>query len=178
MTKHMKLSDVEAHKIYPFRQTTTFENAFPNVGDIRVEVRIQGEEFDPAPGHPERLNIYKNGNIPTIINCQNPRCYSGGLDLHHLLRWVIAEKRTEFAEVTPCRGYEGSPKGRRNDGPCDTSFGVIMTIQYKEAERQDGIITNHVVIPGEGIEERADQLLHDPPNADVKTMNDTQKKLL
>src|SRR5580698_11058388 len=114
MPKHMKVSDVEGEKIYPFRQPTTFEKAFPTVESVQIEVRPDGEGFEPFHGQKEYVDIYRNANIPPIINCRNPRCYGGGLDFQYLLRWGIVEgKRTEFEDTIACKGYEGSPKGRR-----------------------------------------------------------------
>ncbi len=43
--------------------------------------------------------------------------------------------------------------------------------------QQDGMIKKQVPVPGKGIDERADQLAHDPPNTDDDSMNDTQEKL-
>ena len=133
--RHMKLSDVEAQKTYFLPRTpTTFENAFPTVETMRVEVRPEGEGFRPFHGQQEWIETYVNGQIPTIINCRNPRCYGGGLNLGYELRWAIVEaKRTEFEHVYFCDGYEGSPKGRKKYGDCDTRFKVKITVKYKDA---------------------------------------------
>jgi hypothetical protein len=43
-------------------------------------------------------------------------------------------RQTEYETTMHCLGYEGSPKGRRNDGLCDTYFKVKVSVVYKETE--------------------------------------------
>lgn len=132
--RHMKLSDVEAQRVYPFRGPAgSFQAAYPTVKSIRVEVRPVGEGFEPFRNMTEWLDVYTESTIPAIINCRNPRCYSGGLELDYMIRWAVVEaKQTEYERTISCRGYEGSPKGRRKDGPCDTYFKVKVSVVYKE----------------------------------------------
>jgi hypothetical protein len=49
----MKLSDVEAQKQYFLPRTATFENAFPTVETMRVEIHPTGEGFKPFLGQKE-----------------------------------------------------------------------------------------------------------------------------
>jgi hypothetical protein len=133
MKRHMKLSDVEAQTNYFIpRVQTTFEKAYPNVESIRVEVRPTGEGFEPFRGQKEWLEVYSKDSFQPILNCRNQRCYGGGLQLDYLVRWSVVEARkTEFETTMFCAGHEGSPKGRRNDGPCDTMFKVKVNVVYK-----------------------------------------------
>jgi hypothetical protein len=134
MQKHMKLSDVEAATNYLLpRVPTTFEKAYPMVESIRVEVRPSGEGFEPFRNETERLDVYNEKSIPAIINCRNPRCYGGGLNLDYLIRWAVVEsKQTEYEAYKSCGGYEGSPKGRRKGDPCDTRFRVKVDVTYRK----------------------------------------------
>jgi len=131
--RHMKLSDVEANKTYPFRgPATTFKKAYPSVESIRVEVRPQGEGFEPLYEEREWLDVYDENSFVSIIDCRNPRCYGGGLDLDRLIRGRVVEaNRTEYEDVISCKGYEGSPKGRRKEGPCETRFKLKIRVKYK-----------------------------------------------
>ena len=137
MTKkrHMKLSDVEAQTYRPFApRTSTFREAYPMIESLRVEVRPHGEGFEPFGQQPEWLDVYTFDTVPALIDCRNPRCYGGGLDLDRLLRWEVVERKlTEFETTKPCRGYEGSPKGRRRDDECDTYFKIKISVRYKNA---------------------------------------------
>ena len=132
--RHLKLSDVEAQKVYPFRQSVnSFLEAHPTVASIRVEVRPVGEGFEPYRNQTECVEVYTENSVPAIMNCQNPRCYGGGLELDYLIRWSVVEaKQTAYETTISCRGYEGSPKGRRKDGPCDTYFKLKISVTYKE----------------------------------------------
>lgn len=109
-----------------------FERVCPEVETIRVEIRPIGEGFKPFREGSEVLIVYTENSVPPILNCRNPRCYGGGVDLDQLIRWFLVQGRhTEFEDLISCCGYEGSPKGRRNDGPCDTKFRVKVAIKYK-----------------------------------------------
>jgi hypothetical protein len=132
--RHMKLSDVEGQKTYPFRgPATSFEKAYPMIESLRLEVRPCGEGVEPFRGEREWLEIYTERRIVAILDCRNPRCHGGGLDLDRLLRWGIVEpKLTEYERTVHCSGFEGTPKGRRKDGPCDTYFKVKASVKYKE----------------------------------------------
>jgi hypothetical protein len=134
---HMKLSDVEAQKAYAFRQPAkSFLDAYPTVRSIRVEVRPVGEGFEPCRDMTEYLEVYTEHNIiPAILDCRNPRCFGGGLDLDQLIRWAVVEaKQIEYETTKSCKGYEGTAKGRKNDGPCGTYFKVKVSVVYKESE--------------------------------------------
>src|ERR1035437_4851375 len=124
--RHMKRSDVEAQEVYPFREhASSFQAAYPTVKSIRVEVRPSGQGFEPFRNELERVDVYTEKSFRATIDCRNPRCYNGGLELDYLVRWAVVEaKRTEYETEMSCGGYEGSPKGRRKDGPCDTYFKV------------------------------------------------------
>jgi hypothetical protein len=133
---HMKLSDVEAQTNYLIpRVASTFAKAYPNVETIIVELRPSGEGFEPFGNDRECLYVYTKDSMVSIINCRNPRCYGGGLNLDYLIRWAVVEaKQHEYETVMSCQGYEGSPKGRRKDGPCDTRFRIKVSVTYKQDE--------------------------------------------
>ncbi len=45
---------------------------------------------------------------------------------------MVTTKETEKEiPYIGCQGYKGSPKGRKNYGPCGNSFKVKITITYK-----------------------------------------------
>lgn len=131
--RHMKLSDVEGAKNYILREPATFARAFPAVSEIRVEIRPTGEGFEPMFGQKEWLDVYNMESIPMYYNCRNPRCYGGGVDLHQLIRWHIVERKiAEFEDSFSCSGHEGSPKGRKKYGSCDSYFKVKITARYRD----------------------------------------------
>ena len=126
--KRDKLPDVEA-KINYFipRVPTTFENAFPEIAAMRLEVE-RGEAFNRF-GHPM---VYTEKSPPErVLRCDNPLCYGGGCDVQGFLSRVVAARETEAEKTLSCKGYEGSPKGRRIYGPCDTYYKVRVTVTYK-----------------------------------------------
>lgn len=131
-SRHMKLSDLESQTNYLLPKTSKFDDAYPTIEKLRVEVRAHGEGFQRFTDRGEWLDVYDLKSMVAILDCRNPRCYRGGLNLDHLLRWEIVERGlTEYETTVGCRGYEGSPKGRKNDGPCDTYFEVMINVTYK-----------------------------------------------
>ncbi len=128
--RRMKAQDVFNETDYPFGKASSFSEAFPTIADLRIEVEEYGD------GVPEKLRktTYTHHNFPgEYINCRNRRCYNGGFRLGELLRFMTAANKTESESTEFCQGYEGSPKGRVKDGPCENYFKVAITIEYKDA---------------------------------------------
>jgi len=136
MARHRKLSDVKAQNVPFFSQpTSSFHKAFPTVKTIGVEVRSDGEGFEPLHNQTEWLAVYTESNIPGTIDCRNPRCTDGGLDLERLIRWSVVEgKQASYETTKKCEGHEGSPKGQRKGEPCETYFKVKVSVTYREGE--------------------------------------------
>jgi hypothetical protein len=128
--KRDKLPDVEAKKNYFIpRKPTTFETAFPQIATMRLEVeRGEGANRFSNP------MVYTEESPPDrILPCDNPLCYRGGCDVQRFLSGVVAGHEVEVERMLFCQGYEGSPKGRKNYGPCDTRYKVKVKIAYKSA---------------------------------------------
>ena len=64
------------------------------------------------------------------FDCSSPMCYGGGIDLGIIVRSMSRIGETDRTTVQKCRGYEGSPKGRRRKGICARSFSVEIHIVY------------------------------------------------
>jgi hypothetical protein len=123
--KRDKATDVLRNTDYVFAKKCTFAEAFPSIATLRVDV----ERSDY--GRSRHPDIYTEHSAGEMVDCRHPLCYGGGFSLGNLLRMMMAEKKTdqEFFEV--CRGYHGSPKGRRNYGSCGETFRVIVHIDYR-----------------------------------------------
>jgi hypothetical protein len=128
--RRMKLSDVEAQTNYAFCGTpTTFANAYPTVATLKVDV----ETKTVLRGEREESYSFNQESLRPILDCRNPRCFGGGIDLDRLLRFtVVGPKLTTFETTQFCTGYEGSPKGRRRTDSCDTMFKVKVAVTYKD----------------------------------------------
>jgi len=123
----MKASDVFEKSQPAFGRKTSFEEAFPTIKKVIVNV----EESD-AYGR-KRDSSYTGENMGEYIDCSNHKCYNGGFSIGHILRMMIREKKSDSEMESTCRGYEGSPKGRRHYGSCDRYFKVKVHIDYKES---------------------------------------------
>lgn len=125
----MKASDVFRKTESLFSTKVSFDEAFPGIEDVSVEVEEYGRgvtlEFN-------RL-IYKKGEIGEYINCRNPLCYNGGFSIGEILREMVRNKQVDSVTSKLCQGYEGSPKGRKRYKPCMNGFKVKVHIKYKES---------------------------------------------
>lgn len=113
-----------------FGEKVSFEKAFPTIEDVLVEVKEQGQG---AFGDKIR---YKKSSIGEYIDCSNPLCYNGGFSIGRILRKMIENKQTELETSKFCKGYEGSPKGKRRYRNCINRFKIKVNIKYKKEEKE------------------------------------------
>jgi len=126
--KRKKALDVFKEANLFLAKKSSFDEAFPQIEDLTVRVKEDGHGVREL----RKDLLYTKRNLPgEYINCSNPRCYNGGFSIGRLLRDMIYSKQTEQEKYEICQGYEGSPKGRRNYGPCDNSFLIKISIKYK-----------------------------------------------
>lgn len=125
-TRRHKASDIFQNTNYLFgEKTSSFDRAFPNIEDIRVSV----EEYEDFSKVRDRL-LNKN-NAGEYVDCSNRLCYSGGFHLGSLIRRMSENREVEKEVTEYCHGYNGSPKGRKNYGPCEHRFNIKIKIMYK-----------------------------------------------
>ena len=97
------------------------------VDQITISVKEEGEGV-----FSNGENIYSNKtSIGEFINCSNPLCYGGGINIGNILRQMVREKQVSFENSEVCRGNEGSPKGKRVYRKCLNLFRVSIKIKYK-----------------------------------------------
>lgn len=126
MEKRQKASDVFRETDFFMAKKSPFEEAFLDISDIRIEV-TERKNFSSA----DRKRYYGK-DASEYVDCSNPACYNGGFRLGALIRNMVNRGQTELETTEFCQGYHGSPKGRRNYGPCEHRFKVIIKIKYKE----------------------------------------------
>src|ERR1019366_979235 len=102
------------------RVHTTFERAFPDIATMRLEAE-RGDETSRL-GRP--MVFTENSPPDRFLPCSNPLCYRGGCDVQQFLSGVVAARKTDVEETLFCQGFEGSPKGKKRYGPCDTYYRV------------------------------------------------------
>ena len=120
MRKRMKAQDVFNETEPLLGGKTTFSKAFPEIANITLEVDQGG-----------RKRTYGKANFPgEFVNCSNPLCYNGGVRIGSIINDMTFDRDTEYEGSLSCQGHEGSPKGRRNYGPCLNRFKVKIIIEY------------------------------------------------
>jgi hypothetical protein len=126
--RRLKASDVFNLSTPFLGKTSNFDEAFPGLADLVVTVRET--DWDQSE---VRLHQFRKGNIARFVDCSNARCYNGGFNLQSFIstKTYGKNKPADLETVAYCQGYEGSPKGRRNYGPCDHRFEVKVRVTYK-----------------------------------------------
>jgi hypothetical protein len=122
-----KASDVFRDSNFLLSKKVSFEEAFPEIKDISIEVTEKGKGVMPE----FNTMIYSN-NIGEFINCSNDVCYNGGFSIGEIIREMIASGQSELDTTKKCQGYEGSPKGRKRYRSCLNYFKIKVSIIYKE----------------------------------------------
>lgn len=128
--RRQKASDVFRESEFVFvSKTDSFDKAFPEIEDVKVEVTESGEGLTQF----NRERIYSKRTLRgEYIDCHNPMCYNGGFGIGEIIRDMIRNKQAELVTYKTCQGYEGSPKGRRRYRSCVNSFNIKVIIKYKE----------------------------------------------
>lgn len=127
--KIQKASDVFKNSNFVFAsKTDSFDKAFPNIEDVKVELKEYGEDVDQWSHNRTYSKQYFPGEY---IDCSNKLCYNGGISIGSIIRDMIYNKQTEFETSKLCQGHEGSPKGRRIYRKCLNSFELKVSLKYK-----------------------------------------------
>jgi hypothetical protein len=133
--KTLKASDVFREGTPFIGRKVNFEQAYPEIEDIVVEIVETGDFEDVKFEDFHKLrnrSIYTNKNLPgEFIDCSNPVCYNGGFRIGSVIHKMISEKLTEFQDESMCQGYEGSPKGKKRHKSCIHVFYYKVRIKYK-----------------------------------------------
>ena len=100
-----------------------FKELNPKVEELTVKVLEEGKG---AGSNPTWQTL---GSI-TRLDCHNPLCQRGGVDLHHTLREMVATRRAELENVKMCRGVEvGGPSVAPRH--CLNRFAFRISLAYQ-----------------------------------------------
>jgi len=131
--KRMKASEIFSKTQYLFSKKASFEKAFPQIETVEVEVSESGQGVRPIhAGRSMRKQIYTQTSLSEFIDCSNPLCYNGGFSIGRVIRKMVSKGMTEYEDSEVCKGYEGSPKGRRKYDDCMNYFEFKVKIKYKD----------------------------------------------
>ena len=127
-SKVQKASDVFNNTDFVFAKKSPFEEVFPEIENLKVEVIESGEGVSEW----SRKHVYLKEHFPgEYINCSNSLCYNGGFSVGSFLRDMVRNKQTDLDGSKLCQGNEGSPKGRRIYRKCLNSFKIHIEIKYR-----------------------------------------------
>src|SRR5207245_8055829 len=95
----------------------------PKVEELIVEVLEEGKGTGQSPE-------WQTLGSVTQLDCHNPVCQRGGVDLHHTLREMVATRRAELENVKMCRGTEGGGSSAATRH-CLNSFAYSISLTYR-----------------------------------------------
>ncbi len=125
-----KASEIHRETEYFLGKKVLFEEAFPEIDDIVVEVEERGHVWDKGFGK----RRYTKGQIGEFIDCSNPLCYGGGFSIGSIVQDMVRNKQTDLETTKACRGNEASPKGKRIYRSCGNFFKIKVHIEYSNCE--------------------------------------------
>lgn len=132
--KRQKALDVFKETDFFLAKKASFDEAFSEIENLTVNIKEDGRGINQYNSE----SSYNKRSLPgEYINCHNRLCYNGGFNIGRIIREMIRNKQIELETYEICQGYNGSPKGRRNYGPCSNSFSIKVLIKYK-----DNIVNN------------------------------------
>ncbi len=122
-----KLTDLLRNVDRPFApRANTFAEAYPTIAHLSVEVS------ESVLGRPTGRQLhFTEKNFRGAIDCRNPQCYGGGVEIGMLVHRMITNGQREQKFLEHCEGYEGSPKGQRRYRDCLTYFDITIQIVLK-----------------------------------------------
>ena len=123
-----KASQIHHETNYLFSKKVSFDEAFPEIEDVIVEVEERGQ----VPQHHRHFRKYTKKNLGEFIDCSNPPCYDGVFSIGSILREMVAQKQTELETLECCQGNEASEKGKRIYRSCANIFSIRVSIKYRQ----------------------------------------------
>lgn len=111
--------------------TNRFSDAFPEIETVKITVNTDVFGYHER-NKDYRLTFLNEKRMSSRIDCPNPLCRRGGVDIDSLLRSMVVKGKIEFCEKIGCNGDEGSPQGRRRGRGCDNFFEITAEIKYKQ----------------------------------------------
>lgn len=125
-----KLSAVAANqKSFYGGEPTAFQHAHPSVSKLKVMIQehAQCEKFEAQE--------YDETDVPAVIDCSNPHCWSGGFYLQPLLDEEMiyhrdGKDKMDFEKSLLCLGHEGTRT--KTHRTCRHCFVVKAHIEFKQ----------------------------------------------
>lgn len=103
-----------------------FAKTFPTVESARAEVT--------ESTYAATVSVRPwDGTMPAVVECGNPLCRDGGVDMAEVVRRMAFARQTEYASgVLVCPGHEEAPRYGRKGKGCLRMFQVKAWVAYRK----------------------------------------------
>ena len=108
------------------RNLVAIDGTMDKIDRLRVSVKEIGRNAEPF-----ELRIVHKESVREYVDCNNPRCYNGGISLGNVLREMVAARQEEFIGTSFCTGQEGDPQEEGPHPSCATRFEIEATLRYR-----------------------------------------------
>ena len=135
--RRKKASDIHRETHYVFSRKVHFKEAFPEIKSVKVRTEESGYSPIGMYFKEPSVRVYNESNLGEYIDCSNRFCYGGGFSIGQILREIVDKRQTHYEGMRVCKGYEGSPKGRRRYRSCVNSWKVTVDIEYYTKEEME-----------------------------------------
>ena len=101
-----------------------FAKAFPTVESATAEVT--------ESTHAATVGVRTwDSTRPPVVECTNPKCHGGGVDLADVVRRMVFGRQAEHVSgVVMCPGFEEPPRYGRPGRGCVRMFRVAARVTY------------------------------------------------
>lgn len=122
-----KLSDIY-NRTTPIlgRKVGTFGEAYPTIAKLELTV-----SEDKGMGGVCNETRMSERSFQPIVNCSNPLCYGGGVNVGRVLHDIAGKKQAQVDSVEMCQGREGTKT--KKSRTCLHRFHVVGEITYLSA---------------------------------------------
>jgi hypothetical protein len=103
---------------------TTFKEAYPEVGELSIEVK----SFPMGFGRSETFNFSLNNPPGEFCGCPNHSCEGGGFNLGWHLFDMVTTQTLHLETGGACLGHERM--NRRASRPCHYSFRAVIDMKF------------------------------------------------
>ncbi|MBL1215810.1 MAG: hypothetical protein HND52_20750 [Ignavibacteriae bacterium] len=104
-----------------------FDTLYPDIESIRIEIIEKGLG---GYSYKKKYVLYQKADIGRNIECGNPRCTGGELELKKFVDQMYRRKFKNLNLIQWCQGYKGSPYGKERYGACPNQFEIDIKIEY------------------------------------------------
>ena len=106
-------------------QKVSFENAYPNVEKLIVEVSEFEDFWKKNDGFYPYKRVFTEKNFSEFVDCNSSSCDGGGFNINKILRSMVERGETDVKDSINCIGHIKTKR-------CMHTFEYSIKVTYKD----------------------------------------------